>query len=591
MDLRKHINIKGDIGLYKDKYNLWMNSEFVDEKTKEELRSIADDPKELEDRFYQNLEFGTAGLRGILGAGKNRMNKYTVGFATQGLANHIAKWGQKYKDKGVAIAYDSRNMSEEFAKTTALILCANGIRTYLFDSLRPVPVLSFAIRHLKCISGIVITASHNPPEYNGYKVYWKEGYQLTPNQAQEISDEISLIYDFKYIKTIDEEDAIAQGFLHYISSEIDGPYNDAIVSQCLNRELIVEKGNHLNIVYSPLHGSGNVPLRKALKSVGFEHVYVVREQEKPDGNFPTVKVPNPEEISVFELAKKLANEKNADIIIATDPDADRIGIAYKDKKGNYINLSGNQIGCILEYYLVSQLREKGDLPKNGVIIKSIVSTDLVDRIADDFNVNVESTLTGFKYIGEKIEEYANTKLRKYILGFEESYGYLVGDHTRDKDAVGASLILCEMALYYKENGKNLGDVLEEIYQAYGYYIDCIESIKLGGKEGSERLKKIAAFFRKDLPMKWAGLNVQYIEDYLQGKRNTVGEGTEKLSLPQSNVIKIYLEDDSWFCVRPSGTEPKIKIYFSIRGKTLEEAKNKLEAIRDEVMKKAMEAQN
>jgi phosphoglucomutase len=363
------------------------------------------------------------------------------------------------------------------------------------------------------------------------------------------------------------------------------------VSQCLNRELIVEKGNHLNIVYSPLHGSGNVPLRKALKSVGFEHVYVVREQEKPDGNFPTVKVPNPEEISVFELAKKLANEKNADIIIATDPDADRIGIAYKDKKGNYINLSGNQIGCILEYYLVSQLREKGDLPKNGVIIKSIVSTDLVDRIADDFNVNVESTLTGFKYIGEKIEEYANTKLRKYILGFEESYGYLVGDHTRDKDAVGASLILCEMALYYKENGKNLGDVLEEIYQAYGYYIDCIESIKLGGKEGSERLKKIAAFFRKDLPMKWAGLNVQYIEDYLQGKRNTVGEGTEKLSLPQSNVIKIYLEDDSWFCVRPSGTEPKIKIYFSIRGKTLEEAKNKLEAIRDEVMKKAMEAQN
>lgn len=577
--------------MYKDKYNLWMNSEFVDEKTKEELKGIADDPKELEDRFYTSLEFGTAGLRGILGAGKNRMNKYTVGFASQGLANYIVKWGQKYKDKGVAIAYDSRNMSEEFAKTTALILCANGIRTYLFDSLRPVPVLSFAIKHLQCISGIVITASHNPPEYNGYKVYWKEGYQLTPNQAQEISDEISKIYDFKYIKTMDEEDALARGLLQYISHEIDIPYNDAIISQCLNRELIVKKGDNLNIVYSPLHGSGNIPLRKALKSVGFEQVYIVKEQEKPDGNFPTVKVPNPEEVSVFELAKKLASEKNADIIIATDPDADRIGIAYKNKKGHYVNLSGNQIGCILGYYLITQLKEKDTLPKNGVVIKSIVSTDLIDRIAKDFDVNVESTLTGFKYIGEKIEEYANTKLRKYILGFEESYGYLIGDHARDKDAIGASLILCEMALYYKENGKNLGDILEGIYGTYGYYIDHIESIKLEGREGNEKLKKVATYFRKDLSMKWAGLNVKYIEDYLQGKKNIVGEGTEQLSLPQSNVTKIYLEDDSWFCVRPSGTEPKIKFYFSIRGESLEDASNKLETIKGEVMKKALEVQN
>ncbi len=589
--MRKHLNTEGDIGLYKDKYDLWMNSEFVDEETKEKLRSIADDPKELEDRFYKDLEFGTAGLRGVLGAGRNRMNKYTVGLTTQGLANYIVKWGQKFKDKGVVIAYDSRNMSEEFAKTAALILCANGIQTYLFDSLRPVPVLSFAIRHLNCVSGIVITASHNPPEYNGYKVYWKEGYQLTPSQAQEISDEISLIYDFKYIKTMEEEDAIAKGFLHYISDEVDDSYNDAIVSQCLNRALIGEKGDQLNIVYSPLHGSGNIPLRRALKSAGFEHVNVVKEQEKPDGNFPTVKVPNPEEVSVFELAKNLANEKSADIIIATDPDGDRIGVAYKDHNGNYINLSGNQIGCILEYYLISQLKEKGNLPENGVIIKSIVSTDLADRIAEDFNITVENTLTGFKYIGEKIEEYANTKLRKYILGFEESYGYLVGDHARDKDAVGASLILCEMALYYKENGKNLGDVLEEIYKTYGYYIDHIESIKLEGKEGSEKLKKIAAFFRKDLPMKWAGLNVQYIEDYLQGKKNTIGVGTEKLNLPQSNVIKIYLQEGSWFCVRPSGTEPKIKLYFSIRGSSMEEAEEKLEALKGEVMKTALEAQN
>lgn len=589
--MRKHLNTEGDIGLYKDKYDLWMNSEFVDEETKEKLRSIADDPKELEDRFYKDLEFGTAGLRGVLGAGRNRMNKYTVGLTTQGLANYIVKWGQKFKDKGVVIAYDSRNMSEEFAKTAALILCANGIQTYLFDSLRPVPVLSFAIRHLNCVSGIVITASHNPPEYNGYKVYWKEGYQLTPSQAQEISDEISLIYDFKYIKTMEEEDAIAKGFLHYISDEVDDSYNDAIVSQCLNRALIGEKGDQLNIVYSPLHGSGNIPLRRALKSAGFEHVNVVKEQEKPDGNFPTVKVPNPEEVSVFELAKNLANEKSADIIIATDPDGDRIGVAYKDHNGNYINLSGNQIGCILEYYLISQLKENGNLPENGVIIKSIVSTDLADRIAEDFNITVENTLTGFKYIGEKIEEYANTKLRKYILGFEESYGYLVGDHARDKDAVGASLILCEMALYYKENGKNLGDVLEEIYKTYGYYIDHIESIKLEGKEGSEKLKKIAAFFRKDLPMKWAGLNVQYIEDYLQGKKNTIGVGTEKLNLPQSNVIKIYLQEGSWFCVRPSGTEPKIKLYFSIRGSSMEEAEEKLEALKGEVMKTALEAQN
>lgn len=589
--MRKHLNTEGDIGLYKDKYDLWMNSEFVDEETKEKLRSIADDPKELEDRFYKDLEFGTAGLRGVLGAGRNRMNKYTVGLTTQGLANYIVKWGQKFKDKGVVIAYDSRNMSEEFAKTAALILCANGIQTYLFDSLRPVPVLSFAIRHLNCVSGIVITASHNPPEYNGYKVYWKEGYQLTPSQAQEISDEISLIYDFKYIKTMEEEDAIAKGFLHYISDEVDDSYNDAIVSQCLNRALIGEKGDQLNIVYSPLHGSGNIPLRRALKSAGFEHVNVVKEQEKPDGNFPTVKVPNPEEVSVFELAKNLANEKSADIIIATDPDGDRIGVAYKDHNGNYINLSGNQIGCILEYYLISQLKEKGNLPENGVIIKSIVSTDLADRIAEDFNITVENTLTGFKYIGEKIEEYANTKLRKYILGFEESYGYLVGDHARDKDAVGASLILCEMALYYKENGKNLGDVLEGIYKTYGYYIDHIESIKLEGKEGSEKLKKIAAFFRKDLPMKWAGLNVQYIEDYLQGKKNTIGVGTEKLNLPQSNVIKIYLQEGSWFCVRPSGTEPKIKLYFSIRGSSMEEAEEKLEALKGEVMKTALEAQN
>jgi len=572
------------------KYNSWINSEYVDEETKEELRMIMENPKELEDRFYKDLEFGTAGLRGIIGAGNNRMNIYTVGLTTQGLANYIVKWGQQGKEKGVVIAFDSRNMSEEFAKHTALILCANGIKTYLFESLRPVPVLSYGIRKLGCLSGIVITASHNPAEYNGYKVYWKEGYQLTPTLADDISDEINKIYDFKYINIMDEKLALEKDLLQYVSVEIDEPYNCEVKSQCLNQELIKKNGNELNIVFSPLHGSGNIPVRTALQSVGFTNVFVVESQEQPDGNFPTVKVPNPEEVAVFDLAKELATQKNGDIIIATDPDADRVGIAYKNKKGDYINLTGNQIGCILEYYILSQLKDQGKLPKNGVVIKSIVTTDLADSIAESFDVKIENTLTGFKYIGEKIEEYANTKLKKFILGFEESFGYLVGEHARDKDAVVTSLILCEMALYYKKMNKNLGDILEEIYTTHGYYIDHIESIKLEGKEGNAKLQRIASFFRKNLPMEWAGKKVIYIEDYLQEKRNIIGEGVENLALPSSNVLKIYLEDKSWFCIRPSGTEPKIKIYFSIKGESLQEAKANLEMIKAEVMKKAVDAQ-
>lgn len=577
--------------MYMDKYNSWINSECVDDKTKEELKGIADNPKELEDRFYKDLEFGTAGLRGIIGAGINRMNKYTVGQTTQGLADFIVKWGQQGKEKGVVIAYDSRNMSEEFAKHTSLILCANGIKTYLFNSLRPVPVLSFAIRKLGCLSGIVITASHNPPEYNGYKVYWKEGYQLTPTLANDISEEISKIYDFKYIKHMDEASAIEKGLLKYISTEVDEEYNQAVISQCLNRDLLRKEGHAINIVFSPLHGSGNIPIRTALRSAGFTNVFVVESQESPDGNFPTVRVPNPEDVAVFDLAKDLAHEQNGDIIIATDPDADRVGVAYKNNQGEYVNLTGNQIGCVLEYYILNQLKDQGQLPDNGVIIKSIVTTDLADSIANSFDIKVENTLTGFKYIGEKIEEYANTKLKKFILGFEESYGYLVGEHARDKDAIVTSLILCEMALYYKRIDKNLGDVLEEIYTNFGYYIDHVESITLEGKEGNSKLQRIAGFFRKNLPMKWADKKVSYIEDYLQGKRNVIGDGVENLTLPSSNVLKIYLDDNSWFCIRPSGTEPKIKIYFSIKGESLQAARDNLEAIKTEVMQKALEAQN
>ncbi|MPW25421.1 phospho-sugar mutase [Alkalibaculum sp. M08DMB] len=575
---------------YINRYDNWINSEHVDEKTKEELKSIENNQNEIEDRFYKDLEFGTAGLRGIMGAGNNRMNKYTIGFTTQGLANYISRWGQKGKEKGVVIAYDSRNMSAEFAKHTALILCAQGIKTYLFESLRPVPVLSYAIRQLECLSGIVITASHNPPEYNGYKVYWKEGYQLTPTLAKDISEEINKIIDFKYINVMDEVEAIEKGVLSYISSEIDSKYNCAVIAQCLNKNMIKEEGRNINIVYSPLHGAGNIPVRKALDSIGFSNVYVVKSQEHPDGNFPTVKIPNPEEIQVFDLSKELACEKDGDIIIATDPDGDRVGVAYKNKEGEYINLTGNQIGCLLEYYILSQLQLQGKLPTTGVVIKSIVTTDLADRIANKFNINVENTLTGFKFIGEKIEEYANTKVKTFILGFEESYGYLVGEHARDKDAIVTSVILCEMALYYKNIGKNLGDILEDIYIEHGYYTDHIESIQLEGKEGIVKLQRIASFFRKSLPMKWADIKVTHIEDYLQSKRNVIGEGIESINLPKSNVMKIYLEDGSWFCIRPSGTEPKIKIYFSVVANSIQKSKEKLEALKIEVMLKVVEAQ-
>lgn len=576
---------------YMDRYESWLNSTYVDEGTKKELLDIKENKKEIEDRFYKDLSFGTAGLRGILGAGTNRMNIYTVGTTTQSLANYIVKWGERGRERGVVISYDSRNMSKEFAEYSARILCANGIHVYLFKDMRPVPILSYAIRNMDCISGIMITASHNPPQYNGYKVYWKEGYQLTPSIAKNISEEINQIYDFRQISIMDKETALEKGLLEYVNDEIDKEYTGAILSQCVNKDMISQQGHQLTVVYSPLYGSGNIPVKRALDEAGFKNVYIVEEQARPDGNFPTVNVPNPEDPEVFKLGKELAYNKDADIIIATDPDADRIGIAYKDNKGQYNNLSGNQIGCLLEYYLLSQMKQCEIIPENGVIIKSIVTTDLAQAIADDFQIKLENTLTGFKYIGELIEEYKNTKLKKFIMGFEESYGYLIGDHARDKDAVGTALILCEMALYYKLQNQTLGDVLENIYETYGFYLDDIDSVKLEGKEGSIKIQRISDSFRRNLPMKWVDRRVVFVEDYLVGKRTIVGEGVESISLPNSDVMKVYLEDGSWFCIRPSGTEPKIKIYYSIKGTSHEETESIMNDLKKQVMDKVEESQN
>lgn len=577
--------------IYIDKYKSWLNSELIDEKTKAELLSIENDEREIEDRFYKDLEFGTAGLRGIIGAGTNRMNIYTVGYTTQGLANYITKWGEKGRGKGVAIAYDSRNMSREFADHVASILCGNGIKAYVFPQITPVPILSYAIRELNCISGIMITASHNPPEYNGYKVYWKEGYQLTPSIAKDITQEIEKISNLEQINSMNEENALEKGLLHYIDDTINKKYTQAILSQCIHGDMISKDNDKISIIFSPLFGSGYKPVMEALAQAGFSKVYIVDEQAQPDGNFPNVNVPNPEDPEVFERARILADKIDGDIILATDPDADRIGVAYKDNNGEYVNLTGNQIGCILEYYLLTQLEFLGGIPDNGIILKSIVTTDLADKIAKDYNISIENTLTGFKYIGEKIEEYKNTKLKSFLMGFEESYGYLVGSHARDKDAVGTALLLCEMALFYKLDNKTLGDVLEEIYQKYGYYIEDIESIRIEGKEGLTKLQRISDDFRRNLPMKWIDKKVLYVEDYHLGKKTIVGERVEEITLPKSNVLKIYLEDESWFCIRPSGTEPKIKIYFSIKGSSIEDAKEYLGKIKNEVMKKVMEAQN
>lgn len=562
---------------YKEKYQEWINSPIIDEETKNKLKEISNNEKEIEDSFYKELEFGTAGLRGILGVGTNRMNKYTVGKATQGLANFIIK--EKGQERGVAIAYDSRNYSKEFSQIAALILNANGIKTYVFESLRPVPELSFAVRYLKCISGIMITASHNPAKYNGYKVYGEDGAQVTSPKDKQIMDEVNNIKDYAQIKTIEKEEAIKKGLFNQIGEKIDEAYINEIKKQSLNPE-IIKKQENLSIVYTPLHGTGNIPVQKILKEIGFKNINVVKEQQEPDGNFPTVEYPNPEDKKAFKLALELAQKVDAQIVLATDPDADRLGVYVKDTKTNtYIPFTGNMSALIILEYILSQRKEKNTIPENGVVIKSIVSSTMAKPITQKYNVKLEEVLTGFKYIGEKIKEYEINKKYEYIFGYEESYGCLVGTHARDKDAIVAVMLLCEAAAYYKEKNMTLWDQMINMYNEYGYYKEGIKQVTLEGIDGAEKIKEIMDNFRKNPPKNFGSFKVEKIRDYNNSIILEVGTNkTERINMPKSNVLYYELSNDSWIAVRPSGTEPKIKYYIGVKGKSIEEANEMLEEL-------------
>ena len=562
---------------YKEKYQEWINSPIIDEETKNKLKKISNNEKEIEDSFYKALEFGTAGLRGILGVGTNRMNKYTVGKATQGLANFIIK--EKGQERGVAIAYDSRNYSKEFSQIAALILNANGIKTYVFESLRPVPELSFTVRYLKCISGIMITASHNPAKYNGYKVYGEDGAQVTSPKDKQIMDEVNNIKDYAQIKTIEKEEAIKKGLFNQIGEKIDEAYINEIKKQSLNPE-IIKKQENLSIVYTPLHGTGNIPVQKILNEIGFKNINIVKEQQEPDGNFPTVEYPNPEDKNAFKLALELAQKVDAQIILATDPDADRLGVYVKDTKTNtYIPFTGNMSALIILEYILSQRKEKNTIPENGVVIKSIVSSTMAKPITQKYNVRLEEVLTGFKYIGEKIKEYEINKKYEYIFGYEESYGCLVGTHARDKDAIVAVMLLCEAAAYYKEKNMTLWDQMINMYNEYGYYKEEIKQVTLEGIDGAEKIKEIMDNFRKNPPKNFGSFKVEKIRDYNNSIILEAGTNkTEKINMPKSNVLYYELSNDSWIAVRPSGTEPKIKYYIGVKGKSIEEANEMLEEL-------------
>lgn len=562
---------------YKEKYQEWINSPIIDEETKNKLKEISNNEKEIEDSFYKELEFGTAGLRGILGVGTNRMNKYTVGKATQGLANFIIK--EKGQERGVAIAYDSRNYSKEFSQIAALILNANGIKTYVFESLRPVPELSFAVRYLKCISGIMITASHNPAKYNGYKVYGEDGAQVTSPKDKQIMDEVNNIKDYAQIKTIEKEEAIKKELFKQIGEKIDEAYINEIKKQSLNPE-IIKKQENLSIVYTPLHGTGNIPVQKILNEIGFKNINIVKEQQEPDGNFPTVEYPNPEDKKAFKLALELAQKVDAQIVLATDPDADRLGVYVKDTKTNtYIPFTGNMSALIILEYILSQRKEKNTIPENGVVIKSIVSSTMAKPITQKYNVKLEEVLTGFKYIGEKIKEYEINKKYEYIFGYEESYGCLVGTHARDKDAIVAVMLLCEAAAYYKEKNMTLWDQMINMYNEYGYYKEEIKQVTLEGIDGAEKIKEIMDNFRKNPPKNFGSFKVEKIRDYNNSIILEAGiNKTEKINMPKSNVLYYELSNDSWIAVRPSGTEPKIKYYIGVKGKSIEEANEMLEEL-------------
>lgn len=567
---------------YRERYEEWISNPYFDEATREELKKIADDDNEIKERFYKDLEFGTAGLRGIIGAGTNRLNIYTVRKATQGLANYITT--KKEMAKGVAIAYDSRRMSPEFADEAALCLAANGIKAYVFDALRPTPELSYAVRKLGCIAGINITASHNPPEYNGYKVYWEDGAQITPPHDKGIMDEVKAVTDYNTVKTMELEAAKAEGLYQVIGTDIDDGYIAELKTQVLHQDAIEAVGDEIKIVYSPLHGTGNVPARRILKELGFKNVYVVKEQELPDGEFPTVSYPNPEAEEAFELGLALAKEIDADLVLATDPDADRLGVRVKDKEGVYHTLTGNMSGCLLADYEIGQRKALKGLPDDGYLIKTIVTSNMADAIAKEYNAGLIEVLTGFKYIGQQILGFETTGKGNYLFGFEESYGCLIGTHARDKDAIVATMALCEAAAYYKTQGKTLWDAMVDMYEKYGYYKDDIQSITLKGIEGLQKIQEILETLRKNPPTEFGGYKVRKARDYQADtiKDLETGEVTST-GLPASNVLYYDLTDDAWLCVRPSGTEPKVKFYYGIKGTSLEDADEKSKSLGEKVV--------
>ena len=567
---------------YKEMYNQWIENPYYDEETKAELLAIKDNEKEIEDRFYKELEFGTGGMRGIIGAGTNRMNRYTVRKAAQGLANFVKNQGQN--EKGVAVAYDSRHCSYEFALETALVMACNNIKTFLFDELRPTPELSFAVRHLGCAAGVVITASHNPKEYNGFKAYGSDGCQLPPKESDEVIKEVEAIKDISEIRCMSKDEAIEKGLVQIIGKEVDDAYINAVKMSSINPELCREHGKDTKIIYTPIHGSGNKPVRRVLKEIGFEKVLVVKEQELPDSNFSTVKYPNPEEKAVFNLAIQMAEKEDVDVIIGTDPDADRVGVVVKDDKGEFITLTGNQTGCLLLEYILSQKQAKGDLPKNAFVVKTIVSSDLARKIAENYEVEIMDVLTGFKFIGEKIKLLDDTGKKKFIFGFEESYGYLTGTYARDKDAVVASMLVAEVYAWYKSRGMNLYQGLLELFNKYGYVKEDVDAFTLKGKEGLEKINAAMESLRSMDIRKIGEKDVYVISDYKkQIKRNVKTNEDFKIILPESNVLHYTLNPGTWFCIRPSGTEPKIKIYYGVSSESLDGAKKELDVLRQGVM--------
>ena len=568
---------------YKEMYEEWLNNPYFDDATKAELKAIEGNEKEIEDRFYMDLEFGTAGLRGVIGAGTNRMNVYTVRKATQGLANYINN--VHAQEKGVAIAYDSRHMSPEFADVAALCLAANGIKAYVFESLRPTPELSYAVRKLGCTAGINITASHNPPEYNGYKVYWEDGAQITPPHDTGIMAEVKKVTDYAAVKTMDKDAAVAAGLYQVIGADIDDPYIEELKKLILHQDCIDKVAGELKIVYSPLHGTGNIPVRRVLKELGFENVYVVKEQELPDGNFPTVAYPNPESPKAFELALKLAKEVDADIVLATDPDADRLGVYCKDTKtGEYVTFTGNITRMIIAEYILREKTATGTMPENPALVETIVTTDMAKAMAASYGVALIEVLTGFKYIGEQIKWFEQNHSHNYVFGLEESYGCLAGTYARDKDACVAVMMLCEVASWCKKHGKTLWDAMIDLYEKYGYYREGLSTMTLKGIDGAAQIQQMMSDMRNNPKKTLGGFEVLAVRDYKEDTRKDLKTGeVTKTGLPASNVLYYELSDNAWCCVRPSGTEPKIKFYYGVKGTSLQDAEEKLEALKKDLV--------